>query len=262
MKFHRIYALFMRHFYLFKRSFPRLMDIFFWPTISILTWGFLTTYLTNVNLNSVNIVSILLGAIMFWEFLQRFQNGVSITFLEEVWERNILNIFVTPITVGEFLSATTLLGLLRMVCVFFVMFVISILLYHFNIFSLGLAFIPFMAILMLFGFALGVFNMAVILRFGTQAQILAFSLVFLFQPFSAVFYPVSALPSYVQWLSWLLPSTYVFEGMRSILTGGLIDVQPLVLGSILAVLYATLMVMFFYRMFAYVKKQGKLLKLE
>lgn len=238
------------------------MDIFFWPVISILTWGFLTIYLQKISAESVNVVSILLGAIIFWELLQRFQNGVSITFLEEVWERNILNIFVTPITIGEFISATTLLGLVRMVCVFVVMFVISFFFYHFNIFALGYYFIPFMAILMLFGFALGVFNMAVILRFGTQAQILAFSLVFLFQPFSAVFYPVSALPVGLHWLSWLLPSTYVFEGMRGILANGVMDLNLLWEGLSLAILYAVLMIVYFYRMFAHVKKRGKLLKLE
>ncbi len=255
-------ALTMRHMYLFKRSVPRLMDIFFWPTISLLTWGFLTTYLEKVNLNTVNIASILLGAIIFWEFLQRFQNGVSITFLEEVWERNILNIFVTPITVGEFLSATTLLGIVRMVCVFAVMSSISLLLYHFSIFSVGMAFIPFMLILMLFGFSLGVFTMAVILRFGTQAQVLAFSIIFLFQPLSAVFYPVTALPHFLQFFAWLLPSTYVFEGMRGVLTNGSVDTALLIQGFIIASIYAALMVWFFYRMFAYVKRQGKLLKLE
>jgi ABC-2 type transport system permease protein len=248
--------------YLFKRSVPRLMDIFFWPTVSILTWGFLTVYLQRINLNNVNIASILLGAIIFWEFLQRFQNGVSITFLEEVWERNILNIFVTPITVGEFLSATTLLGMVRMAAVCIVISVLSGLLYHYNIFSLGLAFIPFVLILMLFGFSLGVFTMAVILRFGTQAQVLAFSIIFLFQPLSAVFYPVSALPGFLQWLSWLLPSTYVFEGMRGIIESGTLNVPLLMGGLILALLYAGLMIVFFYRMFAYVKRQGKLLKLE
>lgn len=262
MKIHRIQGLVMRHMYLFKRSVPRLMDIFFWPTISILTWGFITVYLQRINLNSINIASILLGAIMLWEFLQRFQNGISITFLEEVWERNILNIFVTPITLAEFLTATTILGVIRMFCVFVVMSVISIFFYHFNIFSLGFAFIPFMAILMLFGFALGLFNMAIILRFGTQAQVLAFSVVFLFQPFSAVFYPVSALPESVQLISWLLPSTYVFEGMRNIIQNHAIDLQILSIGMFLSVFYAVLMMIFFYRMFAHVKLKGKLLKLE
>ncbi len=262
MNLRRINALFMRHMYLFKRSVPRLMDIFFWPVVSILTWGFLTIYLQRMNLNTVNVASMLLGAIIFWELLQRFQNGVSITFLEEVWERNILNIFVTPITVGEFLSATTLLGLVRAGCVFLVMFVISFFFYHFNIFTLGLYFIPFVAVIMLFGFALGIFNMAVILRYGTQAQVLAFSLVFLFQPFSAVFYPVSALPLSLQWISWLLPSTYVFEGMRAVLQGGVFKSSLMWGGIGLAIFYTALMILYFYRMFAHVKMRGKLLKLE
>ena len=262
MKLHRINALVTRHSYLFKRSVPRLMDIFFWPVINIMTWGFISIYFQKVNLGNLNIASMLLGSIMLWEFLQRFQNGVAITFLEEVWERNILNIFVTPITVGEFLAATTVLGIIRMLFVGIVMSLVSVLFYNFNIFSLGFSFIPFVIILMLFGFALGVFNMAVILRFGTQAQILAFSLVFLFQPFSAVFYPVSAIPIAFQWISWLLPSTYVFEGLREVISKGTINLPLLFTGLGIAVFYAVAMIIFFYRMFGYVKLKGKLLKLE
>jgi ABC-2 type transport system permease protein len=104
--------------------------------------------------------------------------------------------------------------------------------------------------------------MATILRFGTQAQVLAFSIIFLFQPLSAVFYPVSALPVFVQWASWILPSTYVFEGMRGVISNGTLDTTLMMQGFLLAILYAVLMVWFFYRMFAYVKRQGKLLKLE
>lgn len=192
MKIHRINALVVRHLYLFKRSLPRLLDILFWPVVTLLTWGFLTVYLQGISFNNVNIVSVLLGAIILWELLQRMQGAVAITFLEDVWERNFLNLFVTPLTIAEFLTSTVILGIIRLAGVLTVVSILSVLLYHYSIFSLGFYFLPFLVVLMMFGFAMGLFNMAIILRFGTSAQILAFGLIFLVQPFSAVFYPVSA----------------------------------------------------------------------
>src|SRR5437764_490030 len=113
MKFHRIKALIIRQLYLYPRSFPRLMDVFFWPILELLVWGFLSVYLEKLNLNSVNILSVLLGAVIFWEFLNRSQQAVTTSFLEDVWERNLLNLFVTPIKVSEFISSTVVLGFIR-----------------------------------------------------------------------------------------------------------------------------------------------------
>ncbi len=262
MKIHRINALVIRHLYLFKRSLPRLLDILFWPVVTLLTWGFLTVYLEAVSFNNVNIVSVLLGAIILWELLQRMQGAVAITFLEDVWERNFLNLFVTPLTIAEFLASTVILGIIRLVGVLLVVSVLSILLYHYSIFSLGFYFLPFLAVLMMFGFAMGLFNMAIILRFGTSAQILAFGLIFLVQPFSAVFYPVSALPESLQFIAYILPSTYVFEGMREVINTGTLPLVLLTKGLILGFLYMTAMIFFFYKMFAYVKREGRLLKLD
>ena len=262
MKIHRINALVVRHLYLFKRSLPRLLDIFFWPVVTLLTWGFLTVYLEAVSFNNVNIVSVLLGAIILWELLQRMQGAVAITFLEDVWERNFLNLFVTPLTIAEFLTSTVILGIIRLAGVLAVVSILSVLLYHYSIFSLGFYFLPFLAVLMMFGFAMGLFNMAVILRFGTSAQILAFGLIFLVQPFSAVFYPVSALPESLQFLAYTLPSTYVFEGMRAVINTGVLPFDLLTKGLILGFLYMSVMILFFYKMFAHVKKDGRLLKLD
>ncbi len=262
MNISRIKALTIRHLYLYKRSLPRLMDVFFWPVVSILMWGFLSVYLGKLNLGSVNVVSVLLGAIILWEILQRMQNAVAITFLEDVWERNFLNLFVTPLTVREFLMSTVILGIIRIVGVVGVMTLLSVLLYHFSIFSLGLSLIPYMIILLIFGFSLGVFNMSIILRFGTSAQILAFGLVFLIQPFSAVFYPVSALPASFAWISYLIPSTYVFEGMRASLETGVVHYGLMIKGIISVLIYLLCMLWFFSHMFKKVKKEGRLLKLD
>ncbi|MDO8620427.1 MAG: ABC transporter permease [bacterium] len=262
MKFYRINALLIRHMYLFKRSFPRIMDIVYWPVMDILVWGFLSLYIDKLHIAGFNAITVLLGAVVFWDFLNQSQKSVSIAFLEEIWEKNLLNIFVTPLRLSEFLGATVLVGVVRIFLVGVVLTSLSYLFYHFNLFTLGFYLIPFILSLFLFGWSLGIFTNAIILRFGTSAQILAFGFIILIQPFSAVFYPVSALPPGLQVVAQLLPSTYVFEGMRSVLSTGSLPTELLVGAFATNAVYLVLTLWFFARMFSYVKREGKLLKLE
>src|SRR3989338_7200265 len=170
MRWYRIQALIIRHLYLFKRSVPRLMDIFFWPILELLLWGFLSVYLEKTSLGSFNAVTILLGAIIFWDIMSQSQRTISTSFLEEVWERNLLNIFVTPLKLGEFLAASVLIALVRIAIVGVVMAGLAWLLYQFNFLGFGLYLIPFMINLLVFGWTLGFFTTAIILRFGSAAQ--------------------------------------------------------------------------------------------
>ncbi|MBI2623527.1 MAG: ABC transporter permease [Candidatus Liptonbacteria bacterium] len=262
MKLHRINALLIRNLYLYKRSLPRLMDIFFWPVMDLLLWGFLSVYLNQLELGAPNLVTFLLGGIVFWGFLHASQESVSVAFLEEVWEKNFLNIFVTPLRLSEFLTSTVLVGLVRLLLVGSVMGAVALALYHFNIFQFGFYFIPFALNILLFGWLVGIFITAVIFRFGTSAQVLAFGVLFLIQPFSAVFYPVSALPASIQWISYLLPPTYVFEGMRAVIATGTLPFATLGYALLNNAIYLILVLWFFYRMFARVKEKGLLLKLD
>lgn len=262
MKWHRINALLIRHLYLYKRSFPRIMDIVYWPVMELLVWGFLSMYIAKLDVGGFNAVTILLGAVIFWDFLNQSQKSVSIAFLEEVWEKNLINIFVTPLRLSEFFVSTLLIGFVRLILVGIILAVLSFVMYRFNLFGLGFALIPFVLNLFLFGWALGLFANAIILRFGTSAQILAWGFIVLIQPFSAVFYPVFALPSFLQPVAYLLPSTYVFEGMRSVIANGTFS-ATLLWGAIgVNAVYLVVMIYFFFRMFAHVKREGKLLKLE
>ncbi len=262
MNLRRVTALVIRNLYLYKRSVPRLMDVAFWPTLDVVLWGFLSFYLQKLNMPGFNIVTLLLGAVIFWEFLNQSQRAVSIAFLEEVWERNFLNIFVTPISLTEFLFSTVIVGLVRLFLVAIVMGILALVFYHFNIFVIGFALIPFIINLLLFGWSLGIFITAIILRYGTSAQVLAFGLIVIIQPFTAVFYPVSALPHAIQWISYLIPSTYVFEGMRAVLSGGTVPGIDLLFAFLLNIIYLTLMIWFFRAMFKKVKAMGRLLKLD
>jgi len=262
MKLHRINAILMRHLYLFQRSMPRIMDILFWPILELLVWGFLSLYLQELNLSNVNVITFLLGAIIFWDILNQSQKAVSISFLEDVWEKNFLNIFVSPLRIGEFLTASGLIALIRIILVSIILGVLSFVLYKFNIFQFGFYLIPFLFNLLVFGFILGIFTTGIILRFGTAAQILAFGIIVLIQPFSAVFYPVSALPHYLQYVSYIIPSTYVFEGMRAVAATGTLPVRDLVLALGTNAVYLVLVLWFFYKMFALVKVKGRLMKLD
>lgn len=262
MKFHRINALLIRHLYLYQRSVPRLMDILFWPILELLLWGFLSMYLEKLSLADFNVVTVLLGAIIFWDLMSQSQRAISTTFLEEVWERNLLNIFVTPLKLGEFLVSSVLIAAVRIILVGLVMAGLAWGLYQFNLLTFGLYLVLFMLNLLIFGWTLGFFTTGIILRFGSAAQVLAFGLVFLLQPFSAVFYPVSVLPQGLQYVAQVLPSTHVFEGMRAVIATGNLPLHNLVWALGTNLLYLILVLCFFSRMFARVKERGMLMKLD
>lgn len=238
------------------------MDIFYWPVMDLLVWGFFSAYLARTNLQNINVISVLLGALIFWDFLNQSQKAVSVAFLEDVWERNLLNIFVTPLKMSEFLTATVLLGFIRIILISVVMGVLAFIFYQFNLFQFGIFLIPFVINLLLFGWTLGILTTGIILRYGTQAQILAFGFIFLIQPFSAVFYPVSALPPALHPIANLIPTTYVFEGMRTLIKTGSLPMFLLLMASATNIIYLILSLFFFKHMFARTKARGALLKLE
>jgi ABC-2 type transport system permease protein len=258
----RIYALVARHVSILLRSIPRVMDIFFWPVMDLLLLGFLSVYLNSINIGEVNIVAILIGGVILWQIVDRAQNAFSTYFLEDVWYRNFLNIFITPLKLSEFFVAGAILSLLRIIIVSLIMFVIALLFYHFNIFTFGLALVPHVLNLFLFGFVLAIFINAIIIRFGSSAQVLAFGMAILVQPISAVYYPVSALPTWLQYISKVLPSSYVFESIRDIAAGGKFEMFSFLIAFGLNVIYISLAWWFFVAMFRKVKKMGKLLKIQ
>lgn len=262
MKIHRINGLLIRHLYLYRRSFPRLADLFYWPVMDIFLWGFISMYLEKLHIPGLNAITVLLGALIFWDLLTQAQRTVSIAFLEEVWERNLLNMFVTPLSLSEFLASTFLLSFVRIVIVGIIMGVLSFFLYHLNIFQFGFAFIPFVANLLFFGWTLGIFTTGLILRYGTSAQILAFGFILLIQPFTAVFYPVASLPESIQWIAYLFPSTYVFEGMRAVASTGTVPTANLAYALIANVLYGIAVLAYFNACFAGAKKRAALMRLD
>lgn len=220
MSLRRIAAVVLRQMYLYRRSFPRLLEVFYWPLVDLLLWGFVTVYLMKTSVDLPRFVSFFIGALILWDVLFRAQQGIAVSFLEDVWARNLTNIFVSPLRIHEYLTGLIVISGLKVIMAFTVMSAMAGLLYSFNIMKLGIALIPLILNLTAMGWAIGILTMALTLRFGQQAEVLAWALAFLFMPFSAVFYPVDVLPPALQAIAAFIPSAHVFEGMRAVINGG------------------------------------------
>ena len=253
---HRVFGLLLRYLYLYRRSLARAMEIFFWPVMDLLVWGFLSTYLQRVA--APGAVSYLLGAMILWDVLYRCQQAITLAFTEDIWTRNILNIFVTPVRTSELLLATSLLGVVKSLAPCVLLVTIAWFGYSFDVFVIGPSLAPFLASLLLFGWAVGMFTAALILRFGQAAEALVWGVPFLIQPISATFYPVEVLPSWLQPVALLLPSTHVFEGMRQAMRNEAVSTYHLAAAFGLDLVYLAAGALFFAWMLARVREKGYL----
>lgn len=213
-------ALVLRYLYLYGRTPMRLIELIFWPIVELLIWGYLGMYLKeHAGAAIPTIVGHLLGGIILWDVIFRAQQGVAISFLEDVWTRNLLNVFVAPVRNMEYLAATFIIGFFRILVTVTMLSVISFSLYQFSVFEMNWAILPFFGNLLVTGWALGMISTALILRWGQAAESLAWAVPFFIQPFTAVVYPVAMIkPEWVQYVAQALPSTHVFEGMREMLS--------------------------------------------
>lgn len=260
MKWHRIKAIILRHLIIWPRNLEQITDTFYWPVLELLMWGFLTVYLIGNGLSSPSLVTFLLGSVMFWMIVNQSQYQTSITFMHEVWDRNLLNIFSSPITPWEFMAAALLISLIKFAITLVILVLAAYLLYAFNIFSLGWYFLPFLFSLTMMGWVAGIFITGLIVRMGQGASSFAWTLLSVMQPFSAVFYPLSVLPGWAQKIGLMFPSTYIFEGMRSVLLKGSMDINYLVISFILNIVYLVLALLFYRWMFKVAREKGLLIK--
>ena len=260
MNFGRVTALISRHLYLYRRSFPRLLEIFYWPLLDLVVWGFITMYLSQEGNELHGAVTFFLGALIFWDILFRAQQGVTISFLEEIWSRNLMNLFASPLTAGEFLAATMVISVFKVAAVSVIMAFSALFFYSYDVFIMGLTLIPFVFNLIAAGWIIGILTMSVIMRFGQQAEVLAWGLVFLFQPISCVFYPVSVLPNWLQPVALANPAAHVFEGMRDVLLHQIIPWEHLGWATGLNGLYLLLMIAIYQYTFSVCKENGMLVR--
>jgi ABC-2 type transport system permease protein len=268
MKANRILAVMQRHAYETRRNFDRVVDMVYWPVLDIIVWGFFTLYLTRGNALAhgsalrPDVVSFLLGAAILWGLFYSFQRDMAVGFLDELWTRNLINLFSTPLTAGEYVTG--------LICVNFVKASIGVGMasavawaaYAFDIFPMLPTFVPYLLNLVLFALAIGIVITGFIFRYTTRVQALAWSFAGLLQPVSCVFYPVSALPRSLRVVAWSLPTTYAFEGMRHVLGGHGFSSELFVRGLALNAFYIVAAIFIFRIVFASAQARGQLVKLE
>ena len=254
-----IQALVLRYLFLYTRSWIRVVELLFWPVMELLVWGYLTIYLVKYGGEGMPYpVTFLIGSVILWDVLFRAQQGVAISFLEDVWTRNLLNVFVAPIRSSEYLVATFVIGFLRITVTVAVLVVLAYIEYAFNVFDLKHNLIPFFANLLVFGWSLGMISMALILRWGQAAESLAWAVPFIIQPAAAVFYPVAILPDWLQPIALALPCTHIFEGMREVLQTGELSWHRLGWSTCLNFAYLAAAGALFWFILQYVRKKGLL----
>ena len=254
MSIGRILALLSRHMYLYKRSFARMLEIFYWPFLDLVVWGFITIYLEKVGVQVHGAVTFFLGALILWDVLFRAQQGIAVSFLEEMWARNLMNLFASPLTVGEYLVATMTMSVIKVTAVGGLMMLFAWTFYSYDILQMGFSLFPFVLNLVVSGWIIGVLTTSIIMRFGQQAEVLAWGMVSPFQPISCV------LPSVLQSIAWFVPPAHIFEGMRSILTTGSVPVTHLLWGTGLNAGFLFLIVLWFYHTFNICKDRGMLVR--
>jgi ABC-2 type transport system permease protein len=259
--FNTVSALVLRYVFLYTRNPVRFVELIFWPLVDLLVWGFLTTYLQKKGGGEFpTTITFLIGGMILWDVLFRSQQGVAISFLEDVWTRNLLNVFVAPVRTVEYVAATCLVGVLRVGVTLVVLATVASLAYGFHLSALGLALLPFLGNLILFGWFLGMISTALIMRWGQAAESLAWAVPFFIQPLAAVFYPVSVLPAWLQPIAMALPCTPVFEGMRAVLAGNPIPWGNLEHALFLNLVWGSVAALFFAANLRHVRKTGLLVK--
>lgn len=256
----RISAMILRYLYLHKRSLPRTFEIIFWPVMELFVWGFVSVYIQRVSHDSLSKIAMsLINALIFWDILYRSQQGVSLSFIEDIWTQNIVNLLVSPLRLWEWVAAAAIYGALKTCLITLLLATIALFLYHFNLVShLQLYLIPLIFNLLLFGWALGIITSALVIRWGHAAEALIWGVPFLVQPLSAIFYPLSVLPPWLQVISKTLPSTYVFEGMRSVIQTGLMPMAYFIKSLALNIIYFGVAILFFRWMYCKARISGRL----
>jgi ABC-2 type transport system permease protein len=215
--FGRVWAMLLRYLYILRSSWPRTLELLYWPTLQVLIWGFMSQFLSANSGYVARAFGVLLGAVMLWDMLFRSQLGLSISFLEEMWSRNLGHLFVTPLRPYEWVLSLLAMSVIRVAIGVVPAALLAIPLYHYSIFAMGLPLVAFVVALMMMGWALGLAICGLILRHGMGAESLAWTVIFALSPVSCVYYPVTTLPHWLQPVAWSLPQTYVFEGMRTVL---------------------------------------------
>ena len=256
----RTAAMVLRYWYLLRSSFPRLIELIYWPAVQMLMWGFLQTYIAEQASLFAKAGGVFIGAVLLWDILFRGQLGFSISFLEEMYARNLGNLLISPLRATEFVAALMVMSIIRLAIGMGPVTLLAIWFFGFNLWALGFALAAFFANLMLTGWAVGIFVSGLVLRNGLGAETFAWSIMFLFLPLTCVYYPVATLPSWLQAIAWTLPPTYVFEGMRALVTEQTFRADLMIQALALNAVLFSLAVAGFLALLASARRNGNLLQ--
>ena len=256
MNFRRIYAIILRYLYIFRRSYDRLADAFYWPTIDLIVWGLTSAYLKSFAPKSSPIILMIVSGILLWLIVWRAQHEITGGILEDLYNKNLINIFVSPLKFLEWNMAFLIMGVLKIIISLPFAMLVAYLLYHVQIFLYGFYLIPFIISLTISGWWIGFFVAGLIFRFGTRVQILAWAVVAIISPFAAIYYPVSILPTWAQYIAYATPMSYIFEGSRQIIFKHYLDPKNLIISFILNFIYLTVAIIFVKSSFKKVLSKG------
>lgn len=260
MNWNRIVAIIIKSWHNSKRDIFRIFDIFWWPAFELFIWGLFSIFISKTSSSGIDIISILLGAVILWTFFDRASRDMSIALIDEMWNKNFVNLFSTPLTISEYLVGVTIVSTIKLILSIIFMFILANVLYGFEITSFGFYLIPSAIGLTVFGWTLSLVVQAFIIRFGHTVEVFIWAIAVLFQPLSCVFYPLSILPNWARTMAMFLPSTYLFENMRTHMAGGIINLGEIVISFCLNAIYLVLAMIFFYRSFEKAKQTGTIIR--
>ncbi len=261
MNWNKILALSLRHIYLIKSSFPRVLDLIYWPTIQIFLWGFISKFFTLSSDYYNNTVGIILSAAILYDFLFRSSISYNMMFLEEIWSRNFTNLFIAPIKISEIIAALTFTAIFRTLIGLVPATILAIPLFGVSIFKLGIPLIFLLISLYIFGVTLGLLVTSGLTRFGPSFENIAWASLFFLAPLGCIYYPIEILPDWLQIISKLLPLVHIFEEMRNILIHNTINYIQIIKAIIISFLYFVFAIIIFYWSYAGAKKRGTLINM-
>jgi ABC-2 type transport system permease protein len=214
---HRVFAMVLRYLYLLRSSWSRILELIYWPAVQLIVWGFLQSYIAQNSGFFARAAGLFIAAVLLWDILFRGQLGFSVSFLEEMWSRNLANLMLSPLRPLEFVAALMVMSIVRLAVGMIPVTILAIMFFGFNFYSLGIALAFFFVNLIFTSWSVGIVVSGVVMRNGMGAESLAWTVMFILMPLTCVYYPVAVLPDWLQYVAWALPPTYVFEGMRTLI---------------------------------------------
>ena len=261
MRWHKIYALCLRHIYLIINSFPRIIDLIYWPTVQIFLWGFISKFFTLNSDYYSNTVGIILTAAILYDFLFRVSISYNIMFLEEIWSRNFTNLFIAPIKLSEVIASLTITAVLRSLIGLIPAALLAIPLFGVSVFKVGVPLLALLLSLYIFGVTLGLLVTSGLLRFGPSFENIAWASLFFLAPLGCIYYPLEILPFSLQIIAKGLPLVHVFEEMRNILINDTVNYIGVYISILISIAYFIFGVIIFYMAYSGARIRGTLINM-